>query len=505
MADRGTAEREIPLEAEGLEDDLLAWLTEWTAADIEAEAELRAAYIRQARIKREKAAIRKRMATGGRKRKYPQRTNDEHHQRIVDDYLGTKEVKIGGVVIKAEVPAWQSLKHFYRRFRMGPILFCRLLDEIQDDETGHADFRSVLDALGVKGPSALQKLTAVLRILAYGLPFDAVHEYTGVQELVARKSTYAFSDWLIAKYKHIHLGVWTLPAIEKEMAINAKRGFTGMLGSLDCTHSIWKNCPYPWQGQFQDRHGQRSVIAEAIAGSDLYFWHVFLGVPGAANDLHVLGVSTLFTKYLNSLARTQTFQIGGHDHAGCFFLADGIYPDYACLMKTYSPPTTPEERNFAKQQEGVRKDVERAFGRLMIKWCITTVAAKTWFLETLKEVWMTCFLLHNMTIRDNDTTEWNEEKEEQRHTQLLAKEVRMASRGRGGARRPEFNPEELLDALDTRNAANPDQPLPMGIPEDDWQTVLDRLGHMQSHFTNYRLKEHTKDVLWELHVARGRA
>ena len=211
-----------------------------------------------------------------------------------------------------------------------------------------------------------------------------------------------------------------------------------------------RTVPYPGR----DRHGQRSVIAEAIAGSDLYFWHVFLGVPGAANDLHVLGVSTLFTKYMNSLASTHEFKIGGNDHAGCFFLADGIYPDYACLMKTYSPPITPEERNFAKQQEGVRKDVERAFGRLMIKWCITTVAARTWFLETLKDVWMTCFLLHNMTIRDNDKTGWNEQKEEQRRAELLAEEVRMASKGRGGARRPEFNLEELLDALDTRNAIN---------------------------------------------------
>ena len=202
----------------------------------------RHAYIRHARIKREKAAIIKRMATGGRKRRYPSRTTEEHHQRIVDDSLGTKEVKIGDVIIKAVVPAWQSLKKFSRRFRMGPILFCRLLDEIQDDETGHADFRFVPDARGVKGPSALQRLTAVLRILAYGLPFDVVHEYTGVQELVARRSTFAFCDWLIAKYKHIHLGVWTLPAIEKEMAI-VTRGVCHKARSLTTGFDSITHCP----------------------------------------------------------------------------------------------------------------------------------------------------------------------------------------------------------------------------------------------------------------------
>lgn len=38
---------------------------------------------------------------------------------------------------------------------------------------------------------------------------------------------------------------------ERELQINAKRGFPGMFGSIDCTHWQWKNCPVGWQGQFQ--------------------------------------------------------------------------------------------------------------------------------------------------------------------------------------------------------------------------------------------------------------
>ena len=286
-------------------------------------------------------------------------------------------MKVNGVVVTEMVPPWQSLKHFNTRYRMGDVFFSRLLDEIQDEETGHKMFREIPDALGEKGPSPLQKMTAVLRILAYGIPFGAVHEYTGVQEETARKSTYAFCEWLIAKYEDVHLGVWTPEAIKKEMAINKDRGFSGMLGSLDCTHWIWKNRPYPWQGQFHDRKGNKSVIAEAVAGSDMYFWHVFVGCPGSANDLHVLGVSTLSTKYMLSHARTKAFFIGAIEHTGAYFLADGIYPDYAYLMKTYSSPATPAERFFAKKQEGVRKDVERAFGRMMVKWGITALASRT--------------------------------------------------------------------------------------------------------------------------------
>ena len=316
---------------------------------------------------------------------------------------------VDGVVHESQEPYLDDY-HFNRRFRMGPVMFSRLLYEIQDPDSGHVEYQKGTDCLGECGASALQKLTAVIRILAYGVAFDAVHDYTGVQEGVARKVFYAFCDWLNARYGGTYLGVWTPEAIAKEMAINAARGFTGMLGSIDCTHWHWKNCPMPWQGQFQDRNGHRSVISEAIAGSDMYFWHVFVGCPGSLNDLNVLGVSTLCSTYMKSAASKTKYTIGGTEFEGAFFLADGIYPNYAYLMKTIPHPGNPKEKLFAEQQEAVRKDVERAFGRLLIKWHILNVAARSWFLENVKKIWKTYFILHNMTIRDNDNTGYNSDK-----------------------------------------------------------------------------------------------
>ena len=37
----------------------------------------------------------------------------------------------------------------------------------------------------------------------------------------------------------------------------------------------------------------RSVTAEAIAGHDMYFWHVFVACPRSLNDIYVMGVSNL--------------------------------------------------------------------------------------------------------------------------------------------------------------------------------------------------------------------
>ena len=79
----------------------------------------------------------------------------------------------------------------------------------------------------------------------------------------------------------------------------------------------------------------------------------------------------------------------------------GIYPNYAFLMKSISNPGTEKEKLFAKSQEGCRKDVERAFGRLLSKWHILDVACKSWFLKNVCRIWKACFILHNMTLRDN--------------------------------------------------------------------------------------------------------
>ena len=94
---------------------------------------------------------------------------------------------------------------------------------------------------------------------------------------------------------------------------------------------------------------------------------------------------------MKSTASKTKYTIGGTEFEGAFFLGDGIYPNYAYLMRTIPHPRNPKEKLFTKQQEAMRKDVERAFGRLLIKWHILNVAAKSWFLDNVKKIWRTCF------------------------------------------------------------------------------------------------------------------
>ena len=58
--------------------------------------------------------------------------------------------------------------------------------------------------------------------------------------------------------------------------------------------------------------------------------------------------------------------IAGETRTTPYWLADGIYPKWPCFVHTVSHPTT-EEKQMGKYQEGVRKNVERAFCILQTK------------------------------------------------------------------------------------------------------------------------------------------
>jgi hypothetical protein len=67
-----------------------------------------------------------------------------------------------------------------------------------------------------------------------------------------------------------------------------------MLGSLDCMHWRWKNCPSAWQVQYLGHHHTPTVILlEAVASKDLWIWHAFFGLLGSLNDINVLHRSSI--------------------------------------------------------------------------------------------------------------------------------------------------------------------------------------------------------------------
>ncbi|KAI5338900.1 hypothetical protein L3X38_018172 [Prunus dulcis] len=149
-----------------------------------------------------------------------------------------------------------------------------------------------------------------------------------------------------------------------------------MIGSIDCMHWQWKNCPTAWQGEYGNRKGQKSIILEAVASFDTWVWHAFFGVAGSQNDLNVLGQSPVFDEVLRGHSPQVTYQINNTVYSGAYYLADGIYPRWTTFVKTILNPQSEKERSFASFQEGYRKDVERCFGILQARWAIIRGAAR---------------------------------------------------------------------------------------------------------------------------------
>lgn len=68
-------------------------------------------------------------------------------------------------------------------------------------------------------------------------------------------------------------------------------------------------------------------------------------------------------------------------------------------MKTITNPQNAKQKYFAECQESARKDVERCFGILQSCWQILVHPCRIWDEESIRNIILTCIVLHNMRIK----------------------------------------------------------------------------------------------------------
>jgi len=176
-------------------------------------------------------------------------------------------------------------------------------------------------------------------------------------------------------------------------------------------HWKWKNCPTSWQGMYSGHYHEPTIILEAVTSYDLWIWHAFFGLPGSHNDINVLERSFIFSDLAQGRAPPVNYTVNGHNYNMGYYLADGIYPQWATFVKTISSPQGNKRKHFAVAQESARKDVERAFGVLQTRFAIVRGPARFWKLEMLKDIMMACVILHNMIVEDERTNNRDEDFE----------------------------------------------------------------------------------------------
>lgn len=141
-------------------------------------------------------------------------------------------------------------------------------------------------------------------------------------------------------------------------------------------------------------------MLEAVASYDLWIWHAFFGVAGANNDLTVLYNSPLFDDLIDDIGHQVPFEVYGHSFKHGYYLADGIYPQCAAFVKSFTIASDPKNAAWKAKQESARKDIERAFGVLQGRWYIIAQQARAWTVGKLRRIMYSCIILHNMILKD---------------------------------------------------------------------------------------------------------
>lgn len=72
-----------------------------------------------------------------------------------------------------------------------------------------------------------------------------------------------------------------------------------MLGSIDCVHWQWTNCPKGLWGMYQGHTKEVTIVLEAVTSHGLWIRHAFFEMSGSRNDIDMLQRSPLFRRLCN--------------------------------------------------------------------------------------------------------------------------------------------------------------------------------------------------------------
>jgi Plant transposon protein len=153
---------------------------------------------------------------------------------------------------------------------------------------------------GLERSSIEARLLLPLKTLAYGVPSHTFIDYFQMSPQFARDCCKKFCKVVRLLYTDEFLRYPTAEDLKKVTLLHKAVHHTdGLFGSLDCTHTYWKNCPKGWQGNYTGKEGKPSIVLEAVADYHLFFWHASYGYTGTLNDRTIFSLSPLFDSMID--------------------------------------------------------------------------------------------------------------------------------------------------------------------------------------------------------------
>ncbi|KAL7587136.1 hypothetical protein Lser_V15G39111 [Lactuca serriola] len=188
---------------------------------------------------------------------------------------------------------------------MRKFLFMRLVGDL---EMNYPYFQTTFDATNQRSFSALQKCTSTIHQFAKSYNTYSLDEYLNMSEITSREALKNFCYGVVQMYKAEYLRRPTSTDIYLLYeAHEARHGFRGMLGSIDCTYWNWRNCPTKLRGQYMR--------------------------AGSNNDLKVLYQSPLFNEKYHGTGPDCSFYLNDEHYKHGYYLADEIYPSCIVFVK----------------------------------------------------------------------------------------------------------------------------------------------------------------------------
>ena len=243
-----------------------------------------------------------------------------HHEAlhcILRDYLG-----IPGDLT---TPIFKD-RNFEMMFRLSRTRVQKIFEDVM-----HSDNRFYLsqyDGTGAKGASLEAKILLPLKTMAFGTALHAFCDFFQLSKPLAVRCSDEYARIIKDLYSPEYLRVPDENDLIRVCKLHrAAHGVNGMMGSLDCMYTQWKNCPKAWQASYKSgkESGGPTVFLEAMSDYRLWFWHASFGYAGSLNDLNILNLSPFLEclidgsfKTLEEAAGIFPFDVGGEICEGGF-------------------------------------------------------------------------------------------------------------------------------------------------------------------------------------------
>jgi hypothetical protein len=119
------------------------------------------------------------------------------------------------------------------RFRLRRLVFIHIMNAVEEHDDYFVQKRNATSTLGL---SCLQKVAAAFRMIANSVAADATDEYVRVGESTTLECLRKFGVTVVEVFEPEYLRMPNEHDTARLLAIGERRGFSGMLDSIDCIH-----------------------------------------------------------------------------------------------------------------------------------------------------------------------------------------------------------------------------------------------------------------------------